>query len=141
VRCCLKKTFKIKVNWPFQTEVSFYLFAIDELLVWGFSQFQVLWIWLLFKCKRIVIQGCSRRRNGNAYDWEEGHTPEFTGSLNVMSWMIFTTEGFPGNVLFAMFSTEMTFRQCHLCVRKKKPMKIYQREKFLRASNLIEILY
>jgi hypothetical protein len=29
---------------------------------------------LLFKCKRIVIQGCSRRRNGNAYDWEEGRS-------------------------------------------------------------------
>ena len=27
----------------------------------------------------------TKSRNGNAYDWEEGHTPEFTGSLNVMS--------------------------------------------------------
>jgi hypothetical protein len=30
-------------------------------------------------------QKWTKSRNGNAYDWEEGHTPEFTGSLNVMS--------------------------------------------------------
>ena len=70
------------------------------------------------------------------------HTPEFTGSLNVLTGMIFIIKNFLfRSLLFVMFSTEMTFRQCHLCVRKKKPMKIYQREKFLRASNLIEILY